>query len=314
MVDDATRLTNKDISTGVLVTTAIFCFSVIIPVVGVLLYLFTPLPVMLYRLKLGRKAGAFVLAASTLAAYLLLSLIGSGGEAVFFIQFGVLGWAAGEVLDRNGSIELAVSLPVLAVIGLGVVLLVAVAMSRSTGPYQLLTTYVDGQVKETLSLYQSMGVDVPDQNMAQIKTVMLAVFPGLTIVGLGIVSFLNLMVARRLSAVFKIPFPEFGSLNNWRPPEYLVWPVIGAGFTLVVPGLGLAMIGLNIFLIASLIYLLAGLAIVAYFFQQKEVPRFMRVFGYTLIALTQLVTLAVILIGFIDTWIDFRKPRNQEES
>jgi uncharacterized protein YybS (DUF2232 family) len=55
------------------------------------------------------------------------------------------------------------------------------------------------------------------------------------------------------------------------------------------------------------IYFFQGMAIVAYFFRKKQVPRMARMVLYGLIAIQQVVMLAVVGVGFFDTWFNFRK-------
>ena len=50
----------------------------------------------------------------------------------------------------------------------------------------------------------------------------------------------------------------------------------------------------------------------AYFFYHKKVPLFLRGIGYVLIALEQLVTLAIVALGLFDLWGDFRKLKNKD--
>jgi uncharacterized protein YybS (DUF2232 family) len=49
------------------------------------------------------------------------------------------------------------------------------------------------------------------------------------------------------------------------------------------------------------------MAIVSFYFEKKQVPRFFRILLYTLIALQQLALIAVIGIGLFDMWFNFRK-------
>jgi uncharacterized protein YybS (DUF2232 family) len=49
------------------------------------------------------------------------------------------------------------------------------------------------------------------------------------------------------------------------------------------------------------------MAIVSFFFEKKQVPRLFKILLYTLIALQQLVLIAVIGIGLFDMWFNFRK-------
>jgi uncharacterized protein YybS (DUF2232 family) len=56
-----------------------------------------------------------------------------------------------------------------------------------------------------------------------------------------------------------------------------------------------------------LVYFFQGMAIIAYFFRKKQIPRIARIVLYALIALQQVVMLGVVAVGFFDTWFNFRK-------
>jgi uncharacterized protein YybS (DUF2232 family) len=45
----------------------------------------------------------------------------------------------------------------------------------------------------------------------------------------------------------------------------------------------------------------------SFFFQSKNVPAFLRAFGYFLVFAQQFLLLIVAMVGLIDTWVDFRK-------
>jgi uncharacterized protein YybS (DUF2232 family) len=53
-------------------------------------------------------------------------------------------------------------------------------------------------------------------------------------------------------------------------------------------------------------YFFQGIAIVSFFFEKKQVPRFARVLLYATLVMQE-VLLIVIVIGFIDVWVNFRK-------
>jgi uncharacterized protein YybS (DUF2232 family) len=59
------------------------------------------------------------------------------------------------------------------------------------------------------------------------------------------------------------------------------------------------------------VYFFQGIAIVSFYFNKKQFPRIIRIFLYTLIAVQQLVLLAVIGLGFFDMWFNFRKLAKQ---
>jgi uncharacterized protein YybS (DUF2232 family) len=92
----------------------------------------------------------------------------------------------------------------------------------------------------------------------------------------------------------------------WRAPDYLVWGVIGCGLLMLVPDGFAKIIGLNGLITLMMIYFFQGVAIVSFFFEKKQVPRFAKVLLYALLILQE-VLLVVIVIGFIDVWANFRK-------
>jgi uncharacterized protein YybS (DUF2232 family) len=59
------------------------------------------------------------------------------------------------------------------------------------------------------------------------------------------------------------------------------------------------------------VYFFQGIAIVSFYFNKKKFPRMIRIFLYTLVAVQQLVLLAVIGLGFFDMWFNFRKLAKQ---
>jgi len=80
---------------------------------------------------------------------------------------------------------------------------------------------------------------------------------------------------------------------------------------LFLPNAAVKIIGLNGLLILMSVYFFQGIAIVSFYFNKKQFPRVVRIFLYTLIAIQQLVLLAVIGLGFFDMWFNFRKLGKQ---
>jgi len=125
------------------------------------------------------------------------------------------------------------------------------------------------------------------------------------------VAWVNLLIARPLLESRSLSYPDFGPLNMWTAPEFLVWGVIVCGLSLVIPGAIIHTIGINGLLILMTVYFFQGIAIVSFYFEKKRFPRIVRLFLYTLIALQHLILLAVIGLGFFDMWINFRRSGKQ---
>jgi hypothetical protein len=82
---------------------------------------------------------------------------------------------------------------------------------------------------------------------------------------------------------------------------------IAAGVLLLVPDFAARIVGLNGLLVFMVVYFFQGIAIVAFYFRKKQVPRVARLLFYGIIGVQQVVMLAVIGVGFFDTWFNFRK-------
>ena len=301
---------SKDIVTGVLITSLICGLSVFIPVIGFVLALFIPLPVLFYRSKLGRTNGAIIPIVTTLVMAVVIGKVSF--DIFFFAELLLLGFVLSELFEQNLSVERTVLLAcgaVIAALAAGV-FFYSIAAGKGVGA--LVADYVAQNVRLTISLYENMGV--PQEtiqmirgSMANIQYVLVRVIPGLVAMSALFVSWASILMARPVFMAKRLAFPDFGRLNRWQSPEILVWGVIASAALLFVPLRGLKMLAINVLLIMMMVYFFKGVGIAAYFFDKKGFPRFLRVFLYSLIGLQQFVVLIVIAFGFFDVWADFRK-------
>jgi len=93
----------KDIVNGVLITSLIFFLSVFIPIIGFFGALFIPLPILFYRLKLGRKNGALIPVISGAILYFVIG--GMSADVLFFVELLLIGFMLGELIELNYSID-----------------------------------------------------------------------------------------------------------------------------------------------------------------------------------------------------------------
>ena len=93
----------KDIVNGVLITSLIFSVSVFIPIIGFFGALIIPLPILYYRLKLGRTNGALVPLISV--AILFIVIGGMAADVLFFTELLLIGFILGELIILNYSVE-----------------------------------------------------------------------------------------------------------------------------------------------------------------------------------------------------------------
>ena len=300
----------KDIVNGVLLTSLIFFVSVFIPIIGFFGALFIPLPILFYRLKLGRKNGAIIPVISGSILYIVIG--GMSADVLFFAELLLIGYMLGEQIESNSSIDKIMLYTTGSVLISGFVGLVLYSVLTGEGIYTVVSDYVTGNLDLTMVLYQNMGmseenVHLIDRFLTELQPLIVKILPAMVTASTLFVAWINILIARPVLKGRLRFYPDFGPLNMWKAPEYLVWGVIACGLALFLPGSTIKAIGQNGLLILMTVYFFQGIAIVSFYFEKKRFPRFIRFFLYTLIAVQHLILLAVIGLGFFDMWVNFRR-------
>ena len=300
----------KDIVTGVSITSLIFLISVFIPIIGFVAALFIPLPILFYRLRLGRINGLVIPIISSLVMVVFIG--GISLDILFFAGLLLIGFILGELFELNLSIEKTTLYASGSVVLSGLIGLIISSMLTGEGVFGIVSNYVAKNLELTLVLYQSMGmsqenVQLISQSLDKIQHVLVTIIPALVSTSTLFVAWISILLAKPVLISRSLHYPDFGPLNLWMAPDYLVWVVIGCGLAVFLPIPVIKVIGLNGLLILMTVYFFQGIAIVSYYFNKKRFPKILRVFLYTLMALQQLILLAVIGLGFFDLWINFRR-------
>jgi uncharacterized protein YybS (DUF2232 family) len=299
---------SKDLATGIVITCLAVAVCTMVPIAGLMGSAFIPVPLVFFRAKLGRQA-ATVIAMAALGCAVVL---GGRLDVLFFGELLWIGFVMGELMARQWPLEKTVAAVCVAVIIAGLGGLLVSSLGADQG---LLTTLSEGvryHLELSLQLYQQMGLsqdqlDFLESSIEGIQQVLIGMMPALVIGSTLMVTWISLLAARRMCQRYGLPFPDYGALDRWKAPELIVWGVIGSGALLLVPALAAKMVGLNGLVVFMVIYFFQGMAVVAFFFQKKQIPRLARMVLYGLIVVQQLVMLAVIGVGFFDTWFNFRK-------
>ncbi|MFH1139811.1 MAG: YybS family protein [Pseudomonadota bacterium] len=327
-------------------TTVLFLAIMIVPLFGIFMGTFTPVPLIISYRARGRLFGLATGGAALVLVGAFYLLSGSPLGVLVFLEYCILGVVLGEGMLRGLPPGRLVGLGAGAVIAFGLVLLVATSSGEGEGPFSRGKSIVERQVRESLQLYDEvvsgsaapdrlppgrnpdddlpaesrtespfpdsndagiMDAGTPDARIEPLVEGLIRVFPSLMVMGTVLVSWANFLMTRMFLTRRGVTLPDQPNLKNWQAPEHLVWPLIGSGFALFLFSGAVSSLGLNGLIILGLVYFFQGLAIVAFWLDRKKAPRFFRVLTYTLIALQQYLTLGVALLGLFDMWLDFRK-------
>ncbi len=305
----------KDILRGIAITTCIFAIAIYLPLAGFFCALFIPLPTLFYRSKLGRKTGGIVPIASTILMVIIAGRVSV--DIFFFFEMLLLGFVLSELIEKDLSIEKTILFTSGIVLAAAFAVLFIYSSLSSYSIKKLVSDYVSSNLELTMALYKNMDISeerihMISKSLEHIHYALVRLLPALLISITLFASWTNLMLAKPLLAGKKLFFPDYGPLKMWRPPEQLVWGVVASGGMLLVPDTTVKMLALNGLLVLMTIYFFAGIAIVSYFFEKKGLPRMLRIFLYSFIAIQQIALLLVVGVGLFDIWLNFRKIGQKE--
>lgn len=287
--------------------------AILLPFIGSFILVMIPLPVLMVFTKAGRTGG-------TLAVLLTLFIIQTTSQIITasspsllpFIFFASLGIAISEVFKKNLSIEKTIIL--CSAFGFSVLFLLLAYHSfiNHTPPLEILKAYITTSIKEGIDLYSRMEVSPEQISYIKENADILIAFltytsPALAIIGITLIVWLNVISARDILIMNNLHCPSFGDLTAWKTPEWCVWAFIISGMCVIVPVTVLKWAGINGLMVCLMVYFIQGIAIIAYFFKAKRIPRFLRYIFYMLLVFQQYLLIPVILLGLFDLWLNFRK-------
>ncbi len=295
---------------AIIETTAMFVAGSVIPVLGQLVALFTPVPLVLLSARNGNGQAFTALAVSCL----FIGMLGGWeSAAILFFSFGLMAVGIAEGMRRRWKPE-AVSL----LGGLLPVVAVAAAsgayfMHLHKNPVTVIDDYLRSSLAEAAKLYTDMGFSEISSRITTVSDTfihhLVRLLPGITIA----TSIFQAAVCYGLSRsiLSRAGGPTLSDrvpLAQWHAPDVWVWGLIAGLALIMIPDEAARYTGWNIAIIYALVYVTQGVAIVDYYLTKARIRPFMRGILHSLIlALPSIVF--VIALGVVDIWGDLRKVR-----
>lgn len=310
MQDDARKITYGAMMIAVFVIALVI--GVFVPLLGSITIYFSPLPILLYRLRYDRKSSII----ATIVG-VIISLIGGLLVVPFAIFFGVLGFVIADTI-RIGKSRLytfmASGLTILILFTLtyvGTVLFLGVnilteALDQVTKTQTQLISWMEkyGEVPERVKEQLSVSMDLA-------LTAIPSAFIIVSFISAFVIVQLNLMVVNRLgNTVQKLPpfrMMKLPLLTVWC---YLVIILIPL-FTTLEKSSGLYLIVINATIIFRFLFMLQGISLIHHFMYHKKLPKW-SVIVATLFALV--LSQITVLLGVIDIGMNIRAWLDKEKS
>jgi len=298
---------------GGVLTLALFLAYVTFPVFGLLPGIFAPLPAIYYFCKRGAAAGVVIFAITAA----VLAVMGEGAVPLLYVlQAGIISLLLPWYYLQGKGTARAIAYPV----GINFLLIVIVAAAyglwSGTDLQATLLKGIESSTDQAIAIYSKQGLSKEDlemltQGIQQAGALIAKVFPALLLVALGSIAALNMSVLFSLAARWLPNLPQPDRFQSFRNPDPLVWVVIAAGFSMLLPQPDLQRAALNLLIVSGFAYFLQGLAIVLTFFQRISVPPLARFIFWLVLTFQPYLVVAISFLGIFDIWANFRTPKEK---
>lgn len=302
---------------SILIATAqilgLFVSGFVIPLLGQILALFTPVPLILIYVRNGRNEGLVTLAASTLA---IAALGGWQAAAILCLSFGLMAVGISEGMRRNLKPEQTSLLGGLLPIAVLSVIVLFTLVRIGKNPIMEADAYLRESLVAAAKTYTTMGLtematmvsSIPDTYIYYLARLV----PGIVIATSVMQAACCFCIARAI--LMRKPGTDQAagqaSLAAWHAPDSWVWGLIAALALIVMPQEAAKLVGWNLAILFAVVYLAQGSAIVDYYLRKASIKAFGR--GLILAIILALPSLVfVIALGIVDIWADVRKVRVQ---
>ena len=298
----------REIVVSVTATLLLFLSVVMIPVVGIVVGTFAPLPTLLAYYRWGSPLAFWVPGGAALLGYGVLAYLNAVQSLPYLLEMLLLGLLLGLGMRRGWSVERTAGTASGLAFAVGLVVF-WVSYGGGAETATSLEQDLRDAVGMLLQQYGAASADkqLVEESLQKMLPFLLKLLPGAALASTLMACWLNLLGAKRYCRVRQLPLPTWPDWSQWKAPEVLVWVVIASGVLLLLPFNFLKIAGLNALMVGGVIYLFQGLAIVSYYFDRWKLPQIFRAAAYGIILIQQFFTLGAMLLGLFDIWFDFRR-------
>jgi uncharacterized protein YybS (DUF2232 family) len=304
------RIQARDVLIPYGIFLAIILVAFVAPPLGMLVGIFTPVPLILVYLQRGKITGLITITAVGLA---LLVLVGPQLAIAFIAAYGIMAAAMAETTRLSFSFEKIVLIS--ALVPAVLTLLMLFIGSDGESSMKALEGTIRSEAESYIQDLEKSG-ETPEKLKEIRKSVEDAipiaarVFPSFILISTLVGAISNFLTVRYLWIRFySRQYFEGMDVSRWMLPDVMVWVLIASiGSMLFGPGISQAA-GMNLAIILLFLYFLQGLSVVTHILKSKKFPKWAWVVIFVLIPLNPMFFGLVVGMGLFDIWVDFRKIR-----
>jgi uncharacterized protein YybS (DUF2232 family) len=309
-VVDQFQARNALIPYGIFLVIIVLTF--VAPPLGLIVGMFTPVPLILVYLQRGKITGLVTITGVALA---LLILVGPELAIAFVTAYGIMAAAMAESTRLSLSFEKIIGVSTLVPAVLTLLILFAGRAGGEGSSMKALEATIKDAADSYIQILEKSG-ETPENLKAIRKSVedtapMAArVFPSFILISTLVGVVINFLAVRYLWLRFySREYFEGMDVSRWMLPDVMVWVLIAAiGSIFLGPEISHTA-GMNLAIIFLFLYFLQGLSVVTHILKTKAFPKWVWVIVFILIPFNPLFLGLVMGMGLFDIWVDFRKIR-----
>jgi uncharacterized protein YybS (DUF2232 family) len=289
--------------------------SAYLPVFGVFIKLFWPVPIILIVVRHGLKLGVLSVAVSGILIAVLLHPLSAISMVVGFGLTGiVMGWCFKQQMNSimtliYGSAAALVS---------NISMYAMAFLFFNINPLTMNTEAIKSAMPMAIEFYQKMGmdqatIDMMSTSMDQALVLVSVIIPAMIILTGAVECYINFIAARAILRRVGHAVGEFPPLKYWDFPKYIIlgWSLCLAAWLGGAHYFGTQALtykfGFNGFVLFSIGLFLQGLANVSFYLGKYNVSRFLRIAIGFLIITNGLLSYIVVFAGTADLFYNFRQ-------
>jgi uncharacterized protein YybS (DUF2232 family) len=288
---------------------ALILFGRVSPMASLFLGTWLPLPLLLVGWRLGTGGAALLALAGALLVVVLnpaLTVLQNNLGLWMVLFMALILTACHQRGWQNGS-GILIAVAVLGAVSL--VFFLGQAYVQGLSPLELWSEKAREFTDTLTKMLTESGITFSDLRVlglpqVDLQGLLVQVMPALVLINLAMTAWVNVLAAQWLANLWGWDDPG-DPLSQWASPEWLVFLLVAAGFSLLIPWAGLRQAGLNLLLIMGFIYFCQGMAVISAVLQRYRLPFVLRGLVYVLAFMNPLM-IVVTILGLTDLWLDYR--------
>ncbi|MCD6420093.1 MAG: YybS family protein [Synergistetes bacterium] len=290
------------------ISAVLFLSSIFIPIVGVIIALFCPVPIVVLGIKHGLKRGL----TGTIITSVIVGLLSGPFQALWvFMGFGFVGLGIGVLVAKGKSaIEVLIYGSMISLASKIVLVLLSLALF-GVNPFSIDVKQMEHALTSALSVAGS-SADVKLM-ISRWLTILQIAIPAIFFLASVIDTFLAYVVSCKVLKKMHISMPQLLPFELWVLPRSMFWGFV-AGVLFMWLGKGDVgsiwyRIGVNVQIVFSIAFMISGMSILYFWLKKIRVPKIVAWIIVIVTILQPFLSQLLVFLGIFDLWVDFRKIR-----